>query len=149
VKEAVVSDSTCLIGLERAGQLELLPALFSAVAIPPEVEREFGVSFPWLQVNGLFDATLARALRMQVDGGEAEAIALAKQLGLRLILDDRRARAVARNLGLPLIGTVGILLRAKQARLVSHIKPIIDELERHEFFIAPELRVEVLRLAGE
>ncbi len=149
MKEAVVSDSTCLIGLERVGQLDLLPGLFSRVVIPPEVQREFGVSLPWLHIDGCFDVTLARALRMQVDGGEAEAIALARQLRFRLILDDRRARTVARNLGLPLIGTVGILLRAKQAQMVSQIKPIIDELERHEFFIAPELRVEVLRLAGE
>jgi predicted nucleic acid-binding protein len=74
VKEAVVSDSTCLIGLERVGKLDLLPTLFSPIFIPPEVQREFGVSLPWLQVDVRFDATLTRALRMQVDGGEAEAI---------------------------------------------------------------------------
>lgn len=149
MKEPIVTDSTCLIGLERISKLELLPALFSQIVIPPEVQREFAGSFPWLQVDDRFDRLLARALRMQVDGGEAEAICLASQLKVRVILDDRRARAVARNLGVSLIGTVGILLRAKRAGVVSHIRPIIDELERNEFFISPELRAEALRIAGE
>ncbi len=48
MKEAVVSDSTCLIGLERVGELDILPALFDTVMIPPEVEREFGGKFDWL-----------------------------------------------------------------------------------------------------
>jgi len=103
--------------------------LFSRVIIPPEVQREFGTSLSWLQMDGEFDQMLARALRMQVDGGEAEAICLASHLKARIILDDRRARTVARNLGLSLIGTVGVLLRAKQEGVVSHIRPIIDELE--------------------
>ena len=41
MKEPVISDST-LIGLERIGELRILPALFDPVMIPPEVEREFG-----------------------------------------------------------------------------------------------------------
>ncbi len=45
MKESVVSDSTCLIGLERIGELNILPALFDPMMIPPEVEREFGSAF--------------------------------------------------------------------------------------------------------
>ena len=39
MKEPVVSDSTCLIGLERIRDLNILPALFAPIMIPPEVER--------------------------------------------------------------------------------------------------------------
>ncbi len=45
MKEAVVSDSTFLIGLERVGRLDILPALFDSVMIPPEVMREFDGKF--------------------------------------------------------------------------------------------------------
>ena len=51
MKEAVVSDSTCLIGLERVGELNILPMLFDPIMIPPEVEREFGNKFSWLQIE--------------------------------------------------------------------------------------------------
>ncbi len=48
MKEAVVLDSTCLIGLDQINRLEILPALFEPILAPPEVEREFGASPPWL-----------------------------------------------------------------------------------------------------
>lgn len=146
---AIISDSTCLIGLERVGRLNLLSALFLEVVIPPEVEREFGAPLPWLKVDAGFDPMLARALRMQVDGGEAEAIALALRRGLPVILDDRRARLAARNLGLAVIGTLGVLMRAKRAGEIPLIKPVIEELAAQDFFLAPALVSEALRLVGE
>ena len=47
----VVVDSTCLIGLERIHSLHLLPALFDPIFAPPEVQREFGQSPGWLQIE--------------------------------------------------------------------------------------------------
>ena len=75
----VVTDSTCLIGLERIRHLNILPALFEPVLIPPAVQQEFGVSFPWLQVQIPLDQGQVIALKMLIDEGEAEAIALAYQ----------------------------------------------------------------------
>ena len=69
MKDAVVSDSTCLIGLERVGELDILPALFEPIMIPPEVEREFGVTFSWLKVENLTGNLLVVALQMVVDAG--------------------------------------------------------------------------------
>ena len=79
MKEAVVSDSTCLIGLERIGELNILPQLFDPIMIPPEVEREFSAKFSWLQIKNLTSGVLVAALRLTVDAGEAEAIALASE----------------------------------------------------------------------
>ncbi len=45
---SVVADSTCLIGLERIEHLDILPALFEPILIPPAVQQEFGISLPWL-----------------------------------------------------------------------------------------------------
>lgn len=149
MKEAVVSDSTCLIGLERIGELNILLSLFDPIMIPPEVEREFGSNFSWLQTENLAGSLLVAALRLAVDAGEAEAIALASEKSCLLISDDKQARAAAKRLGVSVIGTVGVLVRAKQNGVVSAVKPILDELELNSFFISRALREEALKLVGE
>lgn len=149
MKEAIVSDSTCLIGLERVGELEILPALFSAIMIPPEVMREFGGNFAWLKVENLTNHLLVAALQMVVDAGEAEAIALASEKNYLLISDGKQARSAAKRLGVAVIGTVGILIRAKQNGIIAEVKPILDALEVNEFRISRALREEALEIAGE
>ena len=88
MSERVVADSTCLIALERIDQIEILPALFEPVLIPPAVAQEFGISFPWLKIERLSDQALVVALKMMIDDGEAEAIALSQDQKCRVILDD-------------------------------------------------------------
>lgn len=77
MKEPIVADSTCLIGLDRIGRLELLSAVFDPILISPEVEREFGRTLPWLRVEAPANHALVASLKMLVDDGEAEAISLA------------------------------------------------------------------------
>jgi uncharacterized protein len=149
VKEPVVTDSTCLIGLERIGHLDILPALFAPILIPPEVQREFGTLLPWLTVEIPADQALVAALRLLVDDGEAEAIALAHEQGRRIILDDRRARSVARGLGITILGTVGMLVRAKRLGIIPSLRALLSELEAHEFYIGEGLKSEALRLVNE
>lgn len=149
MKEPVVSDSTCLIGLERIGALKILPALFDPIMIPPEVEREFGSEFSWLQIENSTSSSLVAALRLVVDAGEAEAIALASEKSYLLISDDKQARLAAKRLGVAVIGTVGVLVRAKQSGMISALKPILDGLELNNFFISRALREEALKLVGE
>ncbi len=149
MKEVVVSDSTCLIGLERVGKLDILPALFSPIIMPPEVEREFGGKFAWLKVENLMNNLLVAALQMVVDAGEAEAIALASEKNCLLISDDEQARAAAKRLGVSVIGTVGVLIRAKQNGIITAIKPILDALDANEFRTSRALREEALKIAGE
>lgn len=89
------------------------------------------------------------ALKMLVDEGEAEAIALAYESKYQMILDDQQARAVAKNMGLFFIDTVGILVRAKQKGVVSAIKPLLEALESNGFYLSEALKVEALHLVGE
>ena len=149
MKEAVVSDSTCLIGLERIGELNILSQLFDPIMIPPEVEREFGNKFSWLQTENLTNSALVAALYLTVDAGEAEAIALASEKSCLLISDDKQARLAAKRLGVAVIGTVGVLARAKQSGVIPALKPILDNLELNNFFISQALRKEALKLTGE
>lgn len=149
MKESVVADSTCLIGLERIGRLDLLPELFESIFVPPEVQNEFGISLTWLKIETPSDEALVTTLKMLVDDGEAEALALAKELGLRIILDDRQARAVGNRLNIPVIGTVGILVQAKDAGVIPFIKPLLEDLESNGFYLSEALKDEALRLVGE
>ena len=149
VKIAAVVDSACLIGLERIGRLDLLPALLDPIFAPPAVKQEFGVLPAWMTVERPADVGMVAALRLIVDPGESEAIVLPYEKGLRIILDDRKAREVAQRLGVPVTGTVGLLLKAKQEGVMSAVRPLLDALDAKQFRIGDALRAEALRMAGE
>ena len=65
------------------------------------------------------------------------------------VLDDRDARRVARQLGIPLTGTLGLLVDAKQRGLIPAVAPLLDELERHNFHMSSRIRETILNAAGE
>ena len=149
MKGPAVVDTSCLIGLEGVARLDILQALFDPVIVPPAVAREFGTPLPWLRVEAPTNHTLISALKMLLDEGEAEAIALASELGHTIVLDDSQARAAARNLGLKVVGTIGLLLKAKRGGVIPSVRPVIEDLELHGFYLSAALREEALRLAGE
>lgn len=149
MNNAIVSDSACLIGLERIGRLDILPSLFDAVVIPPEVHSEFGSAPPWLSVQTPTNTALVASLKLRVDDGEAEALALALQLGYKLILDDLEARKVARHIGVKVIGTLGVLVNARQRNIIPSLKALLTELERGGYYFTAQLKMEALRLVGE
>lgn len=94
----VVLDSTCLIALERIGQPELLPRLFSPLFAPPAVAEEFGQSFQWLAITPVANTFSVATLRQQLGRGEAEAIALANEAAVEIVvLDDKKARCIAQS----------------------------------------------------
>ena len=145
-----VSDSTCLIGLERIGRLDLLPQVFSVVFAPTMVAAEVQTPLTWLRVQPVKNLAVVASLKTQMDEGEAEAIALAMELDdVFLILDDKKARRVAGQLDLKVIGTVGMLLRAKRLGVITEIKPLLRALLESDFRISESLIQEALRLAGE
>ena len=104
---------------------------------------------PWLRTEAPSDIALVAALKILVDDGEAEAIALASALGHRIILDDRQARSVAKQLGIPIIGTIGVLVCAKRAGLIVVLKPVLNDLEDGGFYVTSALKEEALKLVGE
>jgi uncharacterized protein len=88
-------------------------------------------------------------LSASVDAGEAEAIVLARELGLKVILDDLRARRLALRFGLEVIGTLGILVRAKKQGILDGLEPMLNQLEGVGFHMTRELKEEALRQAFE
>jgi predicted nucleic acid-binding protein len=66
-----------------------------------------------------------------------------------VVLDDALARRVAHTLKLKLTGTLGSLVDAKRAGLISTVEPWLDRLQALRFHLAPHTRNVVLKLAGE
>ena len=149
MKEPVIVDSACLIGLECINRLDLLPALFDPIIAPPEVQREFGNPLTWLQSVAPTNQSLIAMLKTLVDAGEAEAIALAHECGQLVVLDDQQARNVGNNLGLRVSGTLGLLVKAKAAGVIPAVKPLIEALEANGFYLSQAVKERILRLAGE
>lgn len=88
-------------------------------------------------------------LSFWLDTGEAEALALARELKVTMAIDEKRGRRVAAELGIPQAGTVGILLVAKSLSLIPHVRPQLDLLSSRGVRVSTRLYQEACRLAGE
>ena len=146
----VVTDTSCLIALDRIGHLSLLPALFDVLA-PPAVVAEFGRRPQWLTVRPAHDAVRVDKLLKVIDRGEAEAITLALTIpGAELLIDEARGRKVAQDLGLQVTGTAGILLEGKRQGQIAAVRPLLDALIReHNFHLSEQLYTHIVETAGE
>jgi len=159
----IVSDTTPLIGLASIGRLELLHRLFGEVYIPQAVFDEtvtFGrekskarqkvSNANWIHVIKVKDRLAVNVLLDEMDLGEVETIILASELNADWVLmDEKKGRRKLTQLNIPKIGTIGILLKAKQLGLVSTIKPEIENLQKTGFSISSFVVKEVLKMAGE
>ena len=145
------TDTSCLVGLERINRLDLLEQLYRTLVIPRAVAIEWGSTPPgWITVAAVQNQALVHALRDRLGAGESETIAYAlESAAARVILDDKRARRVAQQYHLPLTGTVGIILRAKEHGLIQAVGPVLIELCQAGFMISDYLMTEALRLAHE
>ncbi|MEW6402502.1 MAG: DUF3368 domain-containing protein [Chloroflexota bacterium] len=160
-----VSDTSPLLGLSAIGCLELLQEQFGAVFIPQAVLEEVkieanfrgapaiqqAISEGWIKVQEIQNKPLVQALSLELDKGESEAITLAVDLGIQIIvMDERIGRERARGLGLRTVGVLGILLNAKKHGKIESVKTAMQNL-RNEigFFISAELYEQILREAGE
>jgi len=148
-----VADTSPLIAFERLGQLELLQSILGKLYIPPTVREEAFGSNPlseWIEERQLSQPLAPRIMAVSLGPGEREAIALALELkATRLLLDDLPARRLASSLGLEIIGTLGLLLWAKEQGLLPAVRPWVDTLLREGFYISERLLAEVLSTAGE
>jgi predicted nucleic acid-binding protein len=150
---AVVSNSSPLIGLEQIGQLDLLHHLFEQVLIPNAVAVETRLSVaprPWICLRPLAQPLRVETKSPALGPGEREAVSLAVEVNAgAIILDDELARRLARELGLPVIGTAGILLVAKERGLIGNVRSHLDALLARRFFLSTQVYELVLRKAGE
>ena len=147
----VISDTSCLILFRKIGYLELLPQVYNNIITTSEVAKEFSEPLPhWIKIEDVKDKKYQYFLETQVDWGEASALALAKELeNPLLLLDDLKARKLAKKLQLRFTGTLGIINKAKQLNLIDSVKPLIEKLLLTDFWISENLVNEMLRLNNE
>jgi uncharacterized protein len=114
-------------------------------------EIENGVRENWIQLSAPSRSRLLSTLTYRLDLAEAEAIALATEISAEVVLlDEREGRRIAAQAGLAVTGVLGLLLRAKLNGKITALKPEIQLLRtRANFFIAQQLELEILSLAGE
>lgn len=164
-----VADATPLIALARIYRLELLRDLYGHVLMGSVVKVETidagssvralgveqiegAVEAGWLEVADATDAEedLVQRLsrRSRLHPSEAESVALAHVRELPLVTDDKEARGMARTLGVPLVGTAGVLLQAYLRRSFG-----LDSLEKalrdlgETLWLSPSVVAEVIRRA--
>ena len=158
----VVADATPLIGLARIDYLNLLSKLFNHIIIPQAVYAEVVTNAPqrpgadaikqatWIQVKSVADQNKVAYLRADLDPGEAEALVLAEELSAGwLLLDEPKARLAAQLLGMRFIGTVGLLLLAKQQGHITEVRPLLNALMMQNFHLSQRIYQAVLKQARE
>lgn len=158
----IVSNTGPLIALAKVDHLDLLNKLFGQVYIPTVVHRELLSKF------GLEGVRLERALNYFViirplaeiqpdvrvmtrylDIGERDAIALASELNLPLVIDDRLGRLAAQRLNIPITGVVGVLIRAKLKNLIPSLREILEQMRDKGYWLSDGLIAQALQLSGE
>ncbi|HVK97695.1 MAG TPA: DUF3368 domain-containing protein [Flavisolibacter sp.] len=149
--KAIFSDTSCFIILKNIGELDLLHKTYGNITTTIEVATEFGQSLPdWVEIKSASNKKLQQVLTLQLDIGEASAIALAlEHPDSLLILDDFKARKVAERLGLSITGTIGVIVKAKLQGIIKSIKPLLKKISTTNFRITAEIEQEALRQAEE
>lgn len=157
----VICNTSPFQYLHQIDQLRILPALAGKIIVPPAVVdeitvgRSVGVDLPdlskldWLVVRSPAGQS-ALPLISDLGAGESEVLILALEIpGATVILDDILARRVADPLNVRLTGTLGLLLNAKQAGLISQVRPLLEQLQALRFRLSSATYQAVLKLAGE
>ena len=155
----LVADCSALIALASCDGLHLLDALFGTVIVPEAVYREAVVGDKpeaqqlkqYLQGKvRKIDAVGSVLLDGFSDLGETEAMLLYKQYSAdKLLIDDKRGRRMAKINYISTIGSLGVLLAAKQAGLIDQIFPFVNKLASSDIYVSAALIATVMNIAGE
>lgn len=159
----IVSNATPLIGLAIIEEFEMLHKIFNEIHIATAVYEEvvtYGKDIggakthvsgaKWIETVSVKDRLAVDVLLDELDSGEAETIVLAHELKADWVLmDERKGRRKLTSLGIPKIGTIGLLLKAKELGLIPMVQPKLEDLNIKGFGLSPALIQQVLNLAGE
>lgn len=157
----IVSNSTPLIALAKISRFHLLKDLFHEIIIPKAVYEEVVTSgkgrsghdelinADWIQCHQVHNHDLVTFLRISLDAGESEAIALARETGADLLLiDDGDGRRVAESVNIAITGTIGLLLRYYRDN-PKDFRDALDDLQAQGFRLNRKEYARVLKQAEE
>ena len=159
LSKPVILNNTPLVALHLLQKWPLLSHLYGEVLIPMVVQQEFLAfdtdersfalaSTPWIKVAETKSNPLLRQAKL--DEGEVAVLSLALEHQARLVvIDELRARKYAEQLGLPLTGTLGVLLAGKRKGHLSAITPLLSQLQTNGMYLDEQLLAYVRHMAGE
>jgi len=151
-KTTIISDTSSLIILAKLNHFALLEHLFEKVFIPKRVIQELATKEDYIQQaiidNSLFeiieckDTELLELLDDILDLGESEALALAKERSLILLVDEKKGRKIAKSMGIKIIGFLGVLLLNYRHNLLSkdEIEDILYHADKLNFRLSKKLK---------
>jgi hypothetical protein len=156
----VVANNTPLVGLWVLGRLDLLRELFDVVFVPDAVRAEFVATEQERRAAALDACSWIVAVPLAhpqrtlaysgLDAGEAAVLALAEERQAALVLmDERRGRRYCQRLGIPVAGTLAVLLLARERGLIPSVAPLLRALVDAGLHISPALVAQALITAGE
>ena len=123
----IISDSTTLIILSNLDRFDLLSNIFPKIIIPQAVHEELNAKVkttlpPFIEVKEVSSSKLLEELKLLLDLGESEAIALAVELKAKLIIDERKGRKIAMNMGIAITGLLGIVYLNIKNSFISKVE---------------------------
>lgn len=158
----VIVNSMPLIVLCNIGELNILKQLYKEIVIPEAVFREvtekedsacqkIKQSLDWIHVETIKVQSEKKMYRAKLHDGEVEVMILAQEgrWADLLIIDDNAAKKTAKYLGLPVTGTLGVLLKAKNLGYIEAVKPILEKMQKTGFYISQDVVRIVLSQASE
>ena len=157
----LVADAGPLIILAKCDQLHLLSSLFASLHVPQAVVQEALFGGHWSEMPRLREflkqATLhenienvwVADLRLGLHEGEIQAMALAIEMNALVLMDQSYGRKIAALNSVAVIGTLGVLIRAKLKGLIPLVRPIVEHMIRENYSPSEAIVAHALRLAGE
>jgi len=159
--KSIVVNTSPWIALAICGQIPLLKKIYNDIYVPFGVREELLAgggqsigaddlqSSQWVHIEKVIDDEKVKLL-YELDQGEAEVIILAKEKGIPYVLiDEKVARLQAKILGLEVLGTLGLLLKAKKMGMLPSLRPLIKQMIDNGIWIKNDLVQGILREAGE
>jgi len=159
----VVSNTTPLIGLGRIGRFDLLREMFGQIIVPQAVQAEILAigkeadpilsafrAASWISVQPVSDQLAVGVLLDELDLGEAETIVLGHEMKADWVLmDEKKGRRKLTELGLPKIGSIGILINARQTGKIASLGAELALLRQQGFSLSQSVIDAALRQVGE
>ena len=150
----IVSDSTILITLLNIERMDILTKVFDTVYIPSKVYEEVVIDehsildSTFFKKQEISDRMLYKLLTKSLDAGESEAIVLAQELVLPLMIDEKKGRKIASNMGISIIGFLGVLLLNHKKGFFSsaEIVAIFHQAKEADFRVSQRLEEQFLAL---
>jgi predicted nucleic acid-binding protein len=139
--EVAIADTSALIALEKISILDILCRLYSRIILPEAVINEFGT--PPIECYSVKKVKSSMVRDLNLGKGESEVIALAYETGMKIIVDDQKARKVAETLDLNVTGTIGLLLKAEKLALIDSAYDKTKELRDKGFYVSDQLLADI------